>query len=48
MAWNRRLQSRWLGADRRARLIYELPRPAHDGRTRVRLSPLELLDRLAA
>lgn len=30
-----------------ARLIYKLPRPAHDGRTRVRVSPLELLDRLA-
>ena len=30
-----------------ARLIYELPRPAHDGRTGVRVSPLELLDRLA-
>jgi len=30
-----------------ARLIYELPRPARDGRTRVRLSPLELIDRLA-
>ena len=30
-----------------ARLIYRLPRPAHDGRTHVRLSPLELLDRLA-
>jgi len=30
-----------------ARLVYELPRPARDGRTRIRLSPLELLDRLA-
>ena len=30
-----------------ARLIYELPRPAHDGRTAVRVSPFELLDRLA-
>lgn len=30
-----------------ARLIYELPRPAHDGRTVVRVSPLDLLDRLA-
>ena len=30
-----------------ARLIYQLPRPSYDGRTRVRLSPLELLDRLA-
>jgi hypothetical protein len=30
-----------------APLIYELPRPAHDGRTGVRLRPLELLDRLA-
>ena len=30
-----------------ARLVYELPRPAHDGRTRVRLSPLEVIDRLA-
>lgn len=30
-----------------ARLIYELPRPAHDGRAVVRVSPLELLDRLA-
>jgi len=30
-----------------ARLIYALPRPAHDGRTAIRVSPLELLDRLA-
>jgi hypothetical protein len=30
-----------------ARLIYELPCPAHDGRTAVRVGPLELLDRLA-
>jgi len=30
-----------------ARLVYQLPRPAHDGRTRLRLSPLELIDRLA-
>jgi len=30
-----------------ARLICRLPRPAYDGRTRVRLSPLELIDRLA-
>lgn len=30
-----------------ARVIYELPRPAHDGRTVVRVSPLELIDRLA-
>jgi len=30
-----------------ARLVYELPRPARDGRTRIRLSPFELLDRLA-
>ncbi len=30
-----------------ARLIYLLPRPAHDGRTAIRVSPLELLDRLA-
>ena len=30
-----------------ARLIDELPRPAHDGRTGVRVGPLELLDRLA-
>jgi hypothetical protein len=28
-------------------LICELPCPAHDGRTAVPLSPLELLDRLA-
>jgi hypothetical protein len=30
-----------------ARLVYQLPRPAHDGRIRVRLSPLELIARLA-
>jgi len=30
-----------------ARLIHELPRPAQDGRTAIRVSPLELLDRLA-
>jgi hypothetical protein len=30
-----------------ARLIYTLPRPAHDGRVALRLAPLELLHRLA-
>jgi hypothetical protein len=30
-----------------ARVTYELPRPARDGRTRIRLSPFELLGRLA-
>ena len=30
-----------------ARLVYHLPRPARDGRTALRLAPLELLDRLA-
>jgi hypothetical protein len=30
-----------------ARVIYELPRPARNGRTRIRLSPFELLGRLA-
>jgi len=30
-----------------ARVIYELPRPARDGRTRIRLSHFELLGRLA-
>jgi hypothetical protein len=30
-----------------ARLVYELPRPAHYGRTVVRITALELLDRLA-
>ena len=28
-------------------VLYHLARPAHDGRTVVRLTPLELLDRLA-
>ncbi len=34
-------------ASTEARLVYRLPRPTPDGRTELRLSPLDLLERLA-
>lgn len=36
------------GSDGDVVVLYRLPRPAPDDRTVIRLSPLELLDRLAA
>ena len=36
------------GSDGEGVVLYRLPRPAPDGRTVIRLSPLELLDQLAA
>ncbi len=38
----------WRSAGAEGEVVYHLPRPAPDGRTVVRLSPLEFLGRLAA